>query len=237
MEKKASSNKYYEIILDWFKAQIMSGELKEGDTIPSERELATKFGVSRVPVREALRILEYIGIVSNTVDGMTVQKVDIQLLNPKANFASEITMETIENLFEVRIFLESAAAYYAAKRRTDEDIRLMHESIQQMLSAIDNPDRDNDAMIKASHDFHFHVINAAKNPVLDNMYRNLYDLLEISKQYTIHSNHVSSSTLMDHEAILYKIESGNADEASKYMKFHLSRAMKKLTPGGEPEEI
>ncbi len=237
MEKKASSNKYYEIILDWFKSQIMSGELKEGDTIPSERELATKFGVSRVPVREALRILEYIGIVSNTVDGMTVQKVDIQLLNPKANFASEITMETIENLFEVRIFLESAAAYYAAKRRTDEDIRLMHQSIQQMLAAIDNPDRDDEAMIKASHDFHFHVINAAKNPVLDNMYRNLYDLLEISKQYTIHSNRVSSSTLMDHEAILYKIESGNADEASKYMKFHLSRAMKKLTPEEESGEI
>ena len=85
MEKKASSNKYYETILDWFKSQIMSGELKEGDTIPSERELATRFGVSRVPVREALRILEYIGIVSNTADGMTVQKVDIQLL-PQGEF-------------------------------------------------------------------------------------------------------------------------------------------------------
>lgn len=96
MEKKASSNKYYETILDWFKSQIMSGELKEGDTIPSERELATRFGVSRVPVREALRILEYIGIVSNTADGMTVQKVDIQLLNPKANFATDITMEPLK---------------------------------------------------------------------------------------------------------------------------------------------
>lgn len=236
MEKKTSTNKYYEIILDWFKAQLMSGELKEGDAIPSERELAAKFGVSRVPVREALRILEYIGIVSSTTDGMTVQKVDIQLLNPKANFASEITMETMENLFEVRIFLESAAAYYAAKRRTEEDIQLMHQSIQQMLSALDNPDQDDEAMIKASHDFHFHVIHAAKNPVLDNMYKNLYDLLEVSKQFTIHSNHVSSSTLMDHEAILYKIESGNAEEASKYMKFHLSRAMKKLTPEAQPCE-
>ena len=63
MERKTASNKYYEIILDWFKQQLMSGELKEGDVIPSERELAARFGVSRVPVREALRILEYIGIV------------------------------------------------------------------------------------------------------------------------------------------------------------------------------
>ena len=83
MEKKASSNKYYETILDWFKSQIMSGELKEGDTIPSERELATRFGVSRVPVREALRILEYIGIVSNTVYVVFYRKRNgIPPLNP-----------------------------------------------------------------------------------------------------------------------------------------------------------
>ena len=74
--------------------------------------------------------------------------------------------------------------------------------------------------------FHLRVITAAKNPVLENLYRSLYDLLEISKQYTMRPESVSDSTLMDHEAILYKIESGNADDASKYMKFHLSRALK-----------
>ena len=110
-EKKVSKtgNKYYEVILDWFRQQILSGQMKEGDTIPSERELAAQFGVSRVPVREALRILEYIGIISNGADGMIIQRVDVQLFTPGANFATEITQETIENLFEVRIFLESAA--------------------------------------------------------------------------------------------------------------------------------
>ena len=112
-EKKVSKtgNKYYEVILDWFRQQILSGQMNEGDTIPSERELAAQFGVSRVPVREALRILEYIGIISNGADGMIIQRVDVQLFTPGANFATEITQETIENLFEVRIFLESAAAY------------------------------------------------------------------------------------------------------------------------------
>ena len=81
--------------------------------------------------------------------------------------------------------------------------------------------------------FHFHVIEAAKNPVLSNMYRNLYDLLEISKQYTMKPTEVSDATVMDHEAILDKMESGNADEASRYMKFHLSRAMRKLNPEEE----
>ena len=82
-EKKVSKtgNKYYEVILDWFRQQILSGQMKEGDTIPSERELAAQFGVSRVPVREALRILEYIGIISNGADGMIIQRVDVQLLH------------------------------------------------------------------------------------------------------------------------------------------------------------
>ena len=207
-EKKASrsGNKYYEVILDWFRQQILSGQMKEGDPIPSERELASQFGVSRVPVREALRILEYIGIINNGPDGMTIQRVDVQLFTPGANFATEITQETIENLFEVRIFLESAAAYYAALRHTDEDI----------------------VLTRSSHAFHLRVITAAKNPVLENLYRSLYDLLEISKQYTMRPESVSDSTLMDHEAILYKIESGNAEDASKYMKFHLSRALKRV---------
>ncbi len=228
MERKTTSNKYYETILDWFKAQLIAGKLREGDLIPSERELASQFGVSRVPVREALRILEYVGIIANTAAGMTVQRVDIQLLSPKANFGSEITMETIENLFEVRIFLESAAAYYAARRRDDEDIRRLHESVQEMSAALESPEQSRESLIQASHEFHFHVIHAAKNPVLENMYRNLYDLLQISKQYTISAEQVSGSTLMEHEAILYKIEKGDCEEASKYMKFHLSRAQKKL---------
>ena len=229
-EKKASrsGNKYYEVILDWFRQQILSGQMKEGDPIPSERELASQFGVSRVPVREALTILEYIGIINNGPDGMTIQRVDVQLFTPGANFATEITQETIENLFEVRIFLESAAAYYAALRHTDEDIVQIREAIQAMSVAIDDPESDSESLTRSSHAFHLRVITAAKNPVLENLYRSLYDLLEISKQYTMRPESVSDSTLMDHEAILYKIESGNAEDASKYMKFHLSRALKRV---------
>ena len=193
-EKKASrsGNKYYEVILDWFRQQILSGQMKEGDPIPSERELAS------------------------------------QLFTPGANFATEITQETIENLFEVRIFLESAAAYYAALRHTDEDIVQIREAIQAMSVAIDDPESDSESLTRSSHAFHLRVITAAKNPVLENLYRSLYDLLEISKQYTMRPESVSDSTLMDHEAILYKIESGNAEDASKYMKFHLSRALKRV---------
>ena len=220
------TNKYYETILDWFRQQLNSGALKEGDVIPSERELASRFGVSRVPVREAFRILEYIGIISNEPDGMTVKAVNMQQMNLKADFARDVTMETLENLFEVRIILETEAAYYAAIRRTDEDIKKMRTTLARMSALLKKPDGDEETLIQYSHEFHFSVIASAKNPVLENLYRNMYDLLEISKEYTLSS--VSESTLMDHEAILYKIELGDSAEASRYMKLHLMQALKKL---------
>ena len=227
-DQQKKSLKYYEIILEWFKQQLTTGALKEGDSIPSERDLAAQFGVSRVPVREALRILEYIGIVTNSSDGMIIQHVDAQMMAPKINFASEITRETMENLFEVRVFLESAAAYYAAIRRTEDDLRGLKKSIDLMADACLNGSQNDEEVIQASHDFHFKVIRTAKNPVLENVYRNLYDLLEISKRYTLNPADNLDSTLMDHEAIYYKIQDKDADMASKYMKLHLTRAKKKL---------
>lgn len=85
------------------------------------------------------------------------------------NFVAEITRETLQNLFEVRTFIECAAAYYSALRRTGRDLQLMRESIRQMSAAIDSLDKDEEAVICASHEFHFHVVSAVHNPVLDNL--------------------------------------------------------------------
>ncbi|MGI6076106.1 MAG: FadR/GntR family transcriptional regulator [Pyramidobacter sp.] len=227
-DQRQKSLKYYEIILEWFKQQLATGALKEGDSIPSERDLAAQFGVSRVPVREALRILEYIGIVTDSSDGMIIQHIDAHIMAPKLNFASEITRETMANLFEVRVFLESSAAYYAALRRTDEDLKGLKESIDLMADACLNRFQSDEKVIQASHEFHFKVIQAVKNPVLENIYHNLYDLLEISKSYTLNVADNLDATLMEHEAIYYKIRDREADMASKYMQLHLMHAKKKL---------
>ena len=76
MASKENGSRYYEIIIDDIKSMILRGELKQGDRVPSERELAEKFNVSRVPIREALKILEYMGIIDSTQgDGTYVAKL------------------------------------------------------------------------------------------------------------------------------------------------------------------
>ena len=225
----AKKEALYEKILDWFKEQTATGALKEGDMSPSERELAAQFGVSRVPVREALHILEFAGAIAKTPEGMQVQAVKSQWMQPQVSFSPQVSQGTLENLFEVRIFLESAAAQYAALRRTDEDIAEMRGTIQEMLAAMNDPEPTGiEEMVKASHHFHRCMIRATQNPILEEIYGNLFDLLQYSKQHTLALHHDLRSTVMDHEAILSRIESGNAVEAGQYVRFHLERAFERL---------
>ncbi len=72
MAKNNSDRKYYQIILDWFQEQLATGALKKGDRLPSERELAQRLQVSRVPVREAMLILEHTGIIASSPKGSFV---------------------------------------------------------------------------------------------------------------------------------------------------------------------
>lgn len=219
----------YEKILAWFKEQTATGVLKEGDVIPSERELAAQFNVSRVPVREALHILEFAGAIAKAPEGMKIQAANSRWVQPQVSFSHQVTQETLKNLFEVRIFLESAAAQYAAQRRTDEDIAEMRGTILEMLTAMnDSEQADNEEIIKASHRFHRCMIRAAKNPILEEIYGNLFELLQYSKQHTLTVHRDLRSTVMDHEAILSRIESGNAAEAGQYVRFHLERALERL---------
>ena len=233
----AKKEAYYEKILDWFKDQLITGALKEGDIVPSERDLAAQFGVSRVPVREALHILEFSGTISKTSDGMKIQVVNKQWVQPQVSFSPQMTQQSLEYLFEVRIFLESSAAQYAARRRTDEDIAQMRATIQKMLTAMNDPEQaGSDEIIRASHQFHRSMIRAAKNPILEELYGNLFDLLQYSKQNTLIVHHDLRSTVMDHEAILSRIESGNAAEAGQYVRFHLERALERLHKKPQPHD-
>lgn len=95
---------------DWMKEEIESGHVKMGEQLP-EMSLVKKIGVSRTPIREAMRVLEqegYIKIISN-----------------KGAFVSEISVEDIKEIYEIRKLLEPFAALSAAVRISDGDIASM----------------------------------------------------------------------------------------------------------------
>lgn len=233
MAAKENGNRYYELIIDDIKAMILRGELKQGDRVPSERELAEKFNVSRVPIREALKILEYMGIIDSTQgDGTYVANYTIEDLIGKLDFAVTVTADTIMDLLELRINLECFAASQAALRRTDEDIDRLEKSLSAMRRARTAAPPIDEASITAlrelSHEFHRNVIRATHNSVLSSVYDSLYELLDISRQFTISTSGISADSTLAHEAIFSRIIQRDAQGASAYMAEHLSDVRVKL---------
>ena len=130
------SGRFYEYVIDNIRQMIADGELQAGQKLPSERELAEKFNVSRVPIREALKILEYMGVLdSSPGDGTYVKNTSAQSLVSKMDFSFDATADTIRDLLELRIVLETFAAYHAAQRRTDEDIASIQKLLRDMREA------------------------------------------------------------------------------------------------------
>ena len=172
------SGRFYEYVIDNIRQMIADGELQAGQKLPSERELAEKFNVSRVPIREALKILEYMGVLdSSPGDGTYVKNTSAQSLVSKMNFSFDATADTIRDLLELRIVLETFAAYHAAQRRTDEDIASIQKLLRDMREAKkvnDGTEESVQNLRKLSHGFHQALVRAAHNAVLSSVYEYLY---------------------------------------------------------------
>lgn len=224
--------KCYENVIEELKEMIVHGELKTGDKLPSERELGERFHVSRVPIREALKILEYMGALeSGRGDGTYLRSANFAFYTGKMDLVSVGTAETMMDLLEFRVELESAAAYYASLRHTDQDIADMRETINAMrdLKRFGPPGEETIERLRTlSHDFHRCVVRAARNRILSDVYQNLYELLDISRQFTISTSGVSYDSIMAHEALVEEISCGDCNGARARMTEHLDEVRHRM---------
>lgn len=218
----------YEPILEQIREMIVGGVLKAGDRFPSERDLAERFHVSRVPVREAMKILEYIGVLEMRSDGAYVRNVGVSDILTKMTFAFTVTNQAVNDLMELRCELECIGASFAAQRRTSDDIEEMERTLRAMKrlagSSAELTSEEQTKLREYSHHFHECVVKATKNSVFIQMYQSLYELLDISMQYT----GISSGSTKAYEQILLNIVDRNSEEASAVMREHIAAAKRKL---------
>ena len=109
-----------ELVFDALREAILSGTLKPGDRL-MEVQLAEEMGVSRTPVREAIRKLELEGLVV--------------MVPRKGAYVSGLSLKDAADLFEIRQSLEGLAASLAAERITDEEIKMLEDSFKQLVEA------------------------------------------------------------------------------------------------------
>ena len=133
-----------EMVASQLRRQIVLGELKEGDQLPSESVLMEQFGVSRPTLREAFRILEAEGAITvrrGVRGGARVQVPDITVAARQIGLLLQYRGALLSDVYEVRAVLEPAAARMAAKRRTSADLARLQEALDRHQRVPGGPGR------------------------------------------------------------------------------------------------
>src|SRR6188768_3523579 len=150
-----------EIVVQHVRALIERGELKPGDRLPPERELAVQLGVSRPSVRAGLRSLAAIGVLQTRHGaGTFITDGPPTLGSEPLSFLAALHGFTRDEMFEARRILEVEAAGLAAERATSEHLATLSEEVAGLFANRDNPH------LFLVHDINFHraVADSAKNP-------------------------------------------------------------------------
>ena len=142
---------------------IAKKQLKAGDKLPSQRDLAEQLGVGRPAIREALNRLEAMGIVKiRHGKSSTIEKVDLNTIMGNLGSMLQLAPADVLQLLEAKEIIESKCTELAAERATEEDLAQMKDFLDSMERDKDNPS----AHAEADFLFHFTIVKAAGNPFI-----------------------------------------------------------------------
>ena len=194
-----------------------------GDKLPNEMDLAAELNVSRTTLREAIRILVALDILEVQRGKGTYVKENAFKKQQDIEQLSNIKVNA-KDLYEMRLIFEPEAAYYAALRATDSEIKRIMEFGKKVEKEISNhQDRTAD-----EHAFHKAIAQATHNEFMNKLMPILYQAISKGVYLSLQSDKAIEDTLSDHRMIMEFLEQRNAEGAKNAMKIHMMHAMKEL---------
>ena len=201
---------------------ILKGGLKPGDKLPPQRVLAEQLGVSRPSLREAISVLEAMGLV-NVRMGSGVYVAPSTARAPLWRFSDRCSPQDV---YEARYGLEGYAAHLAALRLDDADAARLAATTAAMRDALD---ADNiPAMASADADFHDLVFALSANPVLAGMYRPVRDMMVETQRLPMTLRIRLGETLREHEEVCARLVARDGVGAEAAMKRHIRAAARRF---------
>lgn len=192
-------------VLDQLQAQVSGGSWPVGERIPAELELASRLGVSRPAVREAIRAMAHVGVLEvRRGDGTYVRSAADPL-----PMLRRVARASARDFFEVQLGYDVQAARLAARRRTGADLA----RLEGLLRARDEA-TEPDAFGAADAAFHLGVAEAARNPVLIEAMRFLIDRLHESMRDVRLDGEVPEAGPAAHRAVLDAVAARDAEAAA-----------------------
>lgn len=210
-------------VTEHLRGMIHRGEVVPGDRFPPERELASRLGVSRLTLRESLKVLQesgYLEVRRGPQGGAYVIELDQPVESWRVGMMDEAG--ELDALMELRVALESQAARLAASRRADEDLVVLAAAVGDLDTVSDRA-----SFRRADSRFHEGLARAARSPRLDEGIRAArgqlfqpYDLLRFDEPV--------EATRQDHLAILAAVRIGSPAAAAEAMRTHVERTRRQL---------
>lgn len=203
-------------ILTRLQQGIRDGMLSVGDKLPSERELAESFGVSRNSVREALRALEALGVIEvRHGDGTFIQAPDVaSLLSPYFNVLQE-KQTFLREVLEFRRLLEPSLARLAAERATEHDL----ERLEAILGDHEGQIKNNESVVEVDLAFHRAIAHAAHNHVIQSTFELLSTTMQDFRYLWGEGRPARSAKA--HRAVFAAIKGRDSNAAAQAMEEHI----------------
>ena len=221
------SRKIYEEIVEQIKRLMADGDLKPGDRLLSERELAEQFQVSRASVREALRTLEAMGFLEIKTGGRTFVKETCtnDIILPLAMFISTEKGSFFE-IYEIRKIFETAAARLAAYRATSIYLARLEENLKKLEEGLDHFDSEKGEDSDTA--FHFAIAEATQNSWLLRLLHTISDsfhkTVSAARKQLYLTPGNAQVLVIQHRSIYEAIRDANPFLAEKAMLDHLTFA-------------
>ena len=206
-------------IIQQLKQLITTGQLKPGDRLPAERVLAERLGVGRSYVREAIRKLEFFGLLKTSPQsGTYVSGYSIKMIEGVLTDIINFNKDDFSALIEARYYMEINAARLAAMRRTDEDLALLRAAVADY----DNKVNSKQEAVQEDMFIHLRIANATKNSVFESMLLMLLpDIIRNIIDQKICGDNRGVQAMAEHHEILQAIADQDADAAGTAMAAHL----------------
>jgi len=215
------TSRLYEQIVEQVEQSILKGQLKPGDQLPAERDLAQSFGVSRTAVREAVKTLREKGLVeAYTGRGTFVTNGTSNAIRQSLDLMFRVSQqEGSIHLAELRQVLEPEIAALAASRIEDQLLATMREAVTAMDRSLQDPD----SYIEADLDFHLAMAEAVGNPLILSLLDSIVGLLREQRSRIFSVDGGPERGQFHHKRILQAIERRDPDSARDAMRAHLEQ--------------
>lgn len=208
-----------DVVFNTLRQAILRGELKPGERL-MEIALSNRLGVSRTPVREAIRMLELEGLVI--------------MIPRKGAQVAQITEQDMIDVLEVRLGLEELAVRFACERITDEELEKLGEAVQEFEESITNADLS--ALAEADVKFHEIIYQATHNQRLVQIINNIREQMYRYRIEYLKDVESRKRLLKEHYAIWAALKNRDKDNAVKYICTHIvnqQEAIRRSLDGSE----